>query len=239
MHLIPAIDIQNGKTVRLFQGKREELTVYEESPLAMAKRWASEGATWLHIVDLDGAFEGTSQNEPLIEEILRTVPLSVEVGGGIRDREKARRLFQYGASRVIVGTKAIEDRAFLESLAEEFPEKILVGVDARDGFVTVKGWTEKRDLRAEDFLSEISVLPLAGVVYTDIARDGALQGPNLTAIHRVVDSTSLPVIASGGVTTLEDLRSLAKIPLFGVIIGKALYECRIHLREALRLLATS
>ena len=233
MHIIPAVDIKNGKAVRLFQGQRDRETVYGDRPLDMALRWQDEGATYLHVVDLDGAFDGESQNAPHLKEILQNVKIPVEIGGGIRTLEKAEKYCDWGAARVIIGTKALEDRALLEKMTAELPGKINVGVDAKDGMVAVKGWTETSGKKAEDFLRELSALPVAAIIYTDISRDGALQGVNVAAMKRATEVTAIPIIASGGVTSVDDIRALAPLPLFGIISGKALYDGRLSLKAAM------
>jgi phosphoribosylformimino-5-aminoimidazole carboxamide ribotide isomerase len=239
MHILPAVDIKNGKAVRLFQGKADKETIYSDSPVDMARRWRDEGATYLHVVDLDGAFDGVSQNEPHIEQIVKELDIPVEVGGGVRTLEKARRLVDYGVDRVIIGTKAIEDRDFLNELIASLPGHINVGVDARDGYVAVKGWTETTKVNAEDFLAELSGSGVSAIIYTDISRDGALVGANIEAMRRATEVTDVPIIASGGVTTVEDIVALSALPLFGIISGKALYDGRISLAEALEALRSA
>lgn len=233
MHILPAVDIKGGKAVRLFQGEKDKETVYSDSPLSMAQRWADDGATYLHVVDLDGAFDGDSSNEKHIEQIVKNLKIPVEVGGGIRSLEKAKRLLDYGVDRVIIGTKALEDRPFLDSLLQTFPGRVNVGVDARDGYVAVKGWTETSGVKAEEFLAELSGSGVAAIIYTDISRDGALAGANVEAMRRATEATDVPIIASGGVTSVDDIRALAKLPLFGIISGKALYDGRMTLQQAL------
>jgi len=233
MHILPAVDIKGGKAVRLFRGEADRETVYAESPVDAAKQWADQGATWLHVVDLDGAFAESSQNESLIDEIVRSVSVPVEVGGGIRSLDKARRLVDAGAARVIIGTKALESREFLDELLQALPGKINVGVDARDGYVAVKGWTETSTQPAEVFLRSLKGSGAAAIIYTDISRDGALTGPNVEAMFRATRVTDIPIIASGGVSTLADIQALSKLPLFGIITGKALYEGCFTLAEAM------
>ena len=233
MHILPAVDIKGGKAVRLFQGEKDKETVYSDSPVDMAKRWADDGATYLHVVDLDGAFDGVSENEQYIKEIVETLDIPVEVGGGIRTLEKARRLVDYGVERVIIGTKALEDRAFLDELLVKLPGHINVGVDARDGYVSIKGWTETSGKKAEDFLAELSGSGLGAIIYTDISRDGALVGANIEAMKIATEATDVPIIASGGVTSSEDIKALSELPLFGIISGKALYDGRLTLQEAM------
>jgi phosphoribosylformimino-5-aminoimidazole carboxamide ribotide isomerase len=233
MHIIPAVDVKGGKAVRLFRGERDRETIYSGSPADMARRWADEGATYLHVVDLDGAFNGVSENESHIRDIVTAVDIPVEVGGGIRDHDKAKRLVDYGVERIIVGTKALQSPEFVAELTAALPGKINVGVDARDGFVAIHGWTETSEVRAVDFLARLDGLGVSGVIYTDISRDGALLGANLAAMKAACEAARTPVIASGGVTSLEDVRALAELPLFGMIVGKALYEGRLGLREAM------
>jgi phosphoribosylformimino-5-aminoimidazole carboxamide ribotide isomerase len=236
MHILPAVDIRGGRAVRLFQGRADRETVYDDSPADAARRWADAGATWLHVVDLDGAFEGESPNEPHIRAIVEAVGVPVEVGGGVRSVEKARRLLEAGAARVIVGTRAATDPAFLAEILETFPNRIAVGVDARDGRVAIRGWTESTGQDAETFLRSLSGSGAAAVIYTDIARDGALEGPNVEAMRRATEATDVPVIASGGVTTADDIRALGALSLEGIIVGKALYDGRLTLGEALEAL---
>ncbi len=233
MHIIPAVDIRNGKAVRLLRGEKDQETVYSDSPADMARRWADEGATYLHVVDLDGAFDGKSENEPHIRDIVRAVDIPVEVGGGVRTLEKARRLVGMGVHRVITGTKALESHWFVDELLAALPGRVNVGVDARDGFVAVQGWTETSGVKAEEFLAGFSGSGVAAIIYTDISRDGALAGVNVQAMRAACAATDVPVIASGGVTSAGDILALRDLPLFGVIAGKALYEGRLTLREAM------
>ena len=237
MHIIPAVDIRNGRAVRLFQGEKDRETIYSASPADMARRWADQGATWLHVVDLDGAFDGESANEPHIRDIIKAVKIPVQVGGGIRSLEKARRLADYGAERVILGTRALESRPFVDELTAALPGRVNIGIDARDGLVAVRGWTEVSRVQAVDFLASFKGSGVAGVIYTDISRDGALAGVNTHAMRAACRATDVPVTASGGVTSATDIRALRELPLFGVIVGKALYEERLTLREAMAALA--
>ncbi|MDR1613060.1 MAG: 1-(5-phosphoribosyl)-5-[(5-phosphoribosylamino)methylideneamino]imidazole-4-carboxamide isomerase [Planctomycetota bacterium] len=233
MHIIPAVDIRGGKAVRLLRGEKSRETVYSNSPADMARRWAAEGATYLHVVDLDGAFDGMSENAIHIRDIVMAVDIPVEVGGGVRDLDKAKRLVDYGVERVIVGTRALLAPEFVAELAGALPGKINVGVDARDGLVAVKGWTETSGVKAVDFLAGLEALGASGAIYTDISRDGALQGANIPALRAACAATPLPVIASGGVASVEDVEALSGLPLFGIIVGKALYEGRMTLEEAM------
>jgi phosphoribosylformimino-5-aminoimidazole carboxamide ribotide isomerase len=233
MHIIPAVDIRNGKAVRLLRGEKDRETVYSDSPADMARRWADEGATYLHVVDLDGAFDGASENEPHIRDIARAVAIPVEVGGGVRTVEKARRLIDMGVARVIVGTKALESRDFVDELLALLPGRVHIGVDARDGMVAIKGWTETSGTRATDFLAGFSGSGVGAIIYTDISRDGALEGVNAEAMRDACSATDVPIIASGGVASADDILKLRGLPLFGIIVGKALYEGRLTLREAM------
>lgn len=233
MHILPAVDIKGGRAVRLFQGEKDKETVYADSPVEAARNWVEQGATYLHVVDLDGAFDGVSENEKYIKEIAQTFSVPVEVGGGIRTLAKAKRLIDYGVERVIIGTKALEDRALLDAMIAALPGRVNVGVDARDGFVSIKGWTETSGKKAEDFLAELSGSGVAAIIYTDISRDGALVGANVEAMRRATEATDIPIIASGGVTSVDDIRALARLPLFGIISGKALYDGRLTLKEAM------
>lgn len=233
MHIIPAVDIKNGKAVRLLRGEKDRETVYSDSPADMARRWAAEGATYLHVVDLDGAFDGVSANEKHIRDIVMAVDIPVEVGGGIRDIEKAGRLADCGVDRIIIGTKALQSRAFIDELVDKLPGKVNIGVDARDGMVAIKGWTETSSVRADHFLASLNDSGVSGVIYTDISRDGALAGVNAQAMRMACKATTIPIIASGGVTDAGDIATLRALPLFGIIVGKALYEGRLTLAEAM------
>ncbi|MBI2194756.1 MAG: 1-(5-phosphoribosyl)-5-[(5-phosphoribosylamino)methylideneamino]imidazole-4-carboxamide isomerase [Planctomycetes bacterium] len=234
MLIYPAIDLQQGRCVRLRQGRPEASTVFSEDPAEAATRWAQAGAEFLHVVDLDGAFEGQPKNRSSIERILQAVRVPVQVGGGIRTAEAVEEMLRLGVARVILGTAALEDTAGFSVLAGRFPGRIALGLDARDGRVAVKGWAEVSDIPALDLLTRVSSLPLAAVVYTDIRRDGMMAGPNLEATRAVAEKAAVPVIASGGIATLEDVRRLARLPLGGMIIGRALYEGRIELSQAIQ-----
>ncbi|MCZ7647214.1 MAG: 1-(5-phosphoribosyl)-5-[(5-phosphoribosylamino)methylideneamino]imidazole-4-carboxamide isomerase [Planctomycetota bacterium] len=233
MLVIPAVDLKDGKAVRLVQGRADRQTVYDEDPVRAARRWADEGATRIHIVDLDGAFEGRPRNAAVTRRILQALEgLEVEVGGGLRTPESVAELLDAGAARCVIGTKAVEDRAFLKRLAETHPGRIILGLDAKNGLVATKGWVEVSELKATDLLAEVAALPLAEVIYTDIETDGMLQGPNFQRLAEVRAVSAFPVIASGGVATAEHLRRLAGDGCFGAIVGKALFDGRLTLREA-------
>jgi len=236
MKIYPAIDILDGKAVRLRRGRRAEATVYGD-PLEMARKWVSKGAEWLHVVDLDGAFLGRLKNLDLLREMAAAVPLAkIQVGGGIRSIAVVESLLDAGIQRVVLGTAAVEDPAFVKQALKQQPHNIAVGIDALDGNVQVAGWTENSHIRAITLAKRLQELGARVVIYTDISRDGVLAGPNLEATKEMLESTDLSVIASGGVSSIADLRHLAELDhsrLDGVIIGKALYEGLIGIEEAL------
>lgn len=238
MIIYPAIDIRNGKCVRLFQGDPSKETVYADDPVEVANKWKCEGATWLHVVDLDGAFAGTPVNRDLVISIAREANIPVQVGGGIRTEEDVMLYLEAGISRVIIGTRAFEDIDWFGSLCKKYPYRIALGLDARDGFVAVKGWKETTKVGVLDVVKQFSQIPLGAIIYTDISRDGTHAGVNVTATEKLLEMTHHPVIASGGVSSIDDvvkLLPLLKKGLNGVIIGRALYDQRIKLGEVLRL----
>jgi len=236
MKIYPAIDILDGKAVRLRRGRRADATVYGD-PLEMATKWVSKGAEWLHVVDLDGAFLGRLKNLDLLREMAAAVPFAkIQVGGGIRSITVVESLLDAGIQRVVLGTAAVEDPAFVKQALKEQPHNIAVGIDALDGNVQVAGWTENSHIRAITLAKRLQELGARVVIYTDISRDGVLAGPNIEATKEMLESTDLSVIASGGVSSIADLRHLAELDhsrLDGVIIGKALYEGLIGIEEAL------
>lgn len=238
MLIIPAIDVKDGRCVRLRQGDMAAETVYSDDVTAVAGRWQEQGASLIHVVDLNGAVDGEPKNLPHIESVIQAVRVKVQVGGGIRTIDTVRRYLDAGVSRVVLGTAAITDRVFLERACLEFPQRIILGLDARDGRIAVKGWTAVSDVRAIDLLKELSGCSIAAVVYTDIARDGMLSGPNLPALKEIVECSSFPVIASGGITSLEDLRVVRSLgpKIEGAIVGKALYDGKLDFRAALAVL---
>jgi phosphoribosylformimino-5-aminoimidazole carboxamide ribotide isomerase len=239
MEIIPAIDIRGGKCVRLDQGDYDRETVFADDPVGMARRWQAAGATRLHVVDLDGAREGGPRNEDVIRRLIKSVDISVEVGGGMRDVAVIGRYVEAGANRVAIGTAAIKDPTVLIHALGIFPgERIFVGVDARDGLVATEGWRETSEVRALDLIEQLSGFGVRRIFYTDIKSDGMLRGPNFPAINEVVEhagglASPMAVIASGGVSSVEDIRRLKLIGVEGVIIGKALYTRNLHLREAI------
>jgi phosphoribosylformimino-5-aminoimidazole carboxamide ribotide isomerase len=234
MQIWPAIDIRGGRCVRLVQGDYEKETVYGFEPSDMAVRFCADGATGLHLVDLDGARDGNNPNEPQIADIVREVSVPCQLGGGIRSEEIIRRYLDYGVARLIVGTRALQADGWLEAMCSKYPQKLLVAIDARDGRVSTEGWMKTTDTLATELATRISRFPAAGIVYTDIARDGMLAGPNLAAMREMVTAVDLPVIASGGVTTVEDIAGLADAGVAGCVIGRALYEGHLTLPQALQ-----
>ncbi len=235
MIVIPAIDLKDGRCVRLRQGRLDEETVYSEDPAEVARRWETEGARVLHVVDLNGAVEGVPRTRAVVESILKAVKIPVQVGGGIRDLATVEAYLAAGAERVVLGTAVVRDAALLEEACRRFPGRVIVGVDAKDGMVAVRGWTAVADQEATDFVGRVAGLAVYAVIYTDIARDGMLEGPNLDALRRMAAVCPVPLIASGGITRTEDLRQLRALgpKVIGAIVGKALYEGRIALRAAM------
>lgn len=238
MKVIPAVDIKGGKCVRLVQGQADRETVYGDDPVAMAVHWDEEGAQLIHIVDLDGAFDGLPRNAEIIKNIIYSSTVDIQVGGGIRTMEALDGYFMAGAYRCILGTIALQKPEFVEQAAKKYPGKIMVGIDAKDGMVAVKGWVEISEKKASDLAKQMESCGAAGFIFTDIGRDGMMQGPNLEAVRAFCESTSLPVIASGGVTRLEDITAiseLAECGVEGMIVGKALYDKSFQLKDALKL----
>lgn len=232
MNLWPAIDLRGGRCVRLLQGDYDRETVFDEDPEAQARRFVVAGARRLHIVDLDGAKSGEPVQAELVERIVRGAGVPCQVGGGIRTLETARRYAAAGVSRIVVGSIAIEKPELLESLAAALPGRIVLGLDAREGRVAVRGWVETSELQAVDVARRHQTLPLAGVVYTDIATDGTLRGPNLEALGEMIRSVRLPVVASGGISSAGDLARVAAIGASGCIVGRALYDGGLTLESA-------
>ncbi len=236
MEVIPAIDLLNGQCVRLYQGDYEQAQVFGEDPLAMAQHWVKQGATRLHLVDLDGAKDGHPVNHAVIEAIARKLPIPVQVGGGLRDRAGVAKLLACGVERAILGTVAVEQPELVRQLCQEFPQQIVVGIDARNGRVATRGWLETSEVSAIDLAQTMAASGAAAIIYTDIQRDGTLQGPNLPALRDMAEALSIPVIASGGVSSLTDLLSLLaleSVGIQGVIVGRALYDGEVQLKEAI------
>jgi phosphoribosylformimino-5-aminoimidazole carboxamide ribotide isomerase len=216
MEVIPAIDLLNGKCVRLYQGDYEQSQVFSENPVEIARQWLDRGATRLHVVDLDGAKQGQPVNLEAIEAIVRAISIPVQVGGGLRDRSSVARLLDLGVERAIIGTVAIEQPQLVERLCEEFPERIAVGIDARDGMVATRGWLETSQVAATELAQQMAAVGAAAIIYTDIHRDGTLTGPNLPALRELASVVEIPVIASGGVSSLTDLLSLLALEPLGI-----------------------
>ncbi len=238
MMVIPAVDLRGGRCVRLRQGRPEAETVFSDDPLAVARAWAQQGAPRLHVVDLDGAFAGTPKQAGLIEEIARSIPVPVEAGGGLRSLEAIETLLASGARWAMLGTRAALDPPFLEEACRRFPGRIIVAVDASDGNVTVDGWTQRLDVPAVDLAERAARAGAAEILYTDIVRDGTETGPNVLATEAVARAAALPLLASGGVGSLEDLRRLAGIQgVIGAVVGRALYTGAVDLTQALAELA--
>jgi phosphoribosylformimino-5-aminoimidazole carboxamide ribotide isomerase len=236
MLVIPAIDLKGGQCVRLLQGREKDVTVYSDNPASTARRWESSGAKLIHIVDLDGAFTGEQKNLEAIRAIREAVGIDLEVGGGIRTLQRLEELLSLGINRAILGTVAAEDPELLKEACTRHPGRVLVGIDARDGKVAVKGWTELTSHEAADFARTMQSHGAAGIIYTDISRDGMLTGPNIRATREIVDSVDVPVIASGGISSIEDIKGLMEIEgLWGAITGKAVYSGSLDLEEAIRL----
>jgi phosphoribosylformimino-5-aminoimidazole carboxamide ribotide isomerase len=237
MDVIPAIDLLAGRCVRLYQGDYEKSQVFSENPVDVAKMWVEQGATRLHIVDLDGAKAGKIVNLGAIEAIAQAVSIPIEVGGGLRDKDSVQKLFNLGVNWAILGTVAVEQPNLVQQLCQEFPQRIIVGIDARNGQVATRGWLETSEVLATQLAVQMQELGAAAIIYTDINRDGTLTGPNLDALRELCGAISIPVIASGGVSSVTDLLSLLALEaqgVRGVIVGRALYTGDIVLKEALR-----
>jgi len=238
MLLIPAIDLKDGKCVRLRQGAMDQVTRYSDDPVGMAEQWQNLGARYLHVVDLDGAVMGSPQHLPQIEMIAKRPGLRIQVGGGIRQVSTVQTYLAAGVDRVVVGTAALRNPKFLAEAATTFPGKMLLGIDIKNGYVAVQGWTEVSSLTPQQLFDTVRALPLAGVVFTDISKDGMLEGPNLPALKEAAQASPFPVIASGGVTSLQDVQAVQALHanISAIIIGKALYEGTLNLPEAITIL---
>lgn len=234
MEIWPAIDIRGGKCVRLKQGDYAQETVFAQDPAEMARHWVAQGARQLHLVDLDGARAGNPGNLAGVEAILASVDVPCELGGGIRTEETIGRLLQLGLARLVIGTLAVKQSEWFRRMCRKYPGRLVLGLDARDGRVATEGWLQTSEVSAAELAQEFDDEPLAAIVYTDIATDGMMTGPNVAAMAAMQRAVRLPVVASGGVTTVDDVARLAAAGLSGCIIGRALYEGRIRLPEALR-----
>ena len=237
MEIIPAIDLLDGNCVRLNQGNYNKVTQFNQDPLAQAKKWQDQGATRLHLVDLDGAKTGKPFNDSIIKSIVSKIDIPVQLGGGIRTRERAEELINYGLDRVILGTVAIEEPSLVEDLSKRNPGKIIVGIDAKDGKVATRGWINKSHIDATELARNLRDLDLAAIISTDISTDGTLNGPNCDSLKSICSTSNIPIIASGGVGSIADLYSLMDLKedgVVGIIIGRALYDETINLSEAIK-----
>lgn len=232
MLILPAIDLFDKKAVRLYKGDYNQMTVYNENPLEVAKDFENSGAEFIHIVDLEGAKDGTTPNIDVIENIVKNTSLKVEVGGGIRSREVIKKYLDIGVSRVILGTIAVTDNAFLRSVVSEYGEKIAVGADIKDGFVAIKGWVEKSNVSCDDFFKELSEIGVSTVICTDISKDGAMKGTNLELYKVLSQKYNMDIVASGGVSSIDDIKALKAMDMYGAILGKAYYIGAVNLKEA-------
>jgi len=242
MYVLPAVDLLDGKVVRLAQGKRDQVTIYSDDPVAVAKRWMDAGASWLHVVDLNGAFDGTYINLPVARQVIQACQrINVEISGGIRTEQALEQAMQAGAARVVLGTKACEDPEFVRRAAAKYDRKIAVAIDAKGGEVVSRGWVSATALSVTDLARQMKELGVSTLICTDVSRDGMLTGPNLQLLRDVLSAGPKELIASGGVSSLEDLKTLKPLEpqgVVGVIIGKALYEGTIDLGEAVRLVSS-
>ena len=237
MIIIPAIDLKDGKCVRLFKGEEEKVTVFSDHPAQIAKEWEDSGAKWIHVVDLDGAFSGKPKNFNVIKSIVGSVKCPVQVGGGIRNIDTVREYVGIGVKRVILGTAAFNDQDFLRNACSEFPQEIAVGIDTKNGKIAVKGWTEVIDQSTDEVLQNLKTAGVSVVLNTNIDRDGTMEGINIESAREFINESPIPVIASGGIATMEDLEKLASIEhlgLYGAILGKSIYTGSINLKEAIK-----
>lgn len=236
MIIIPAVDIKNGKCVRLLQGRKDAETVFADDPAAMAQQWADQGAELIHVIDLDGAFEKTPRNFPVIEQILKSVNVPIQIGGGIRDEATIKMYLDAGVERIIIGTEAIRNPQLVKDACRIFPGKIVVGIDARNGLVAIEGWTKTTRTQAVDLAKQFEDSGVTAINFTDIHRDGMQTGPNIEETRKLAESISIPVVASGGVSSLADIQNLlplTAVGVTGVITGKALYTGAMNLNDAI------
>ncbi|MFA5577191.1 MAG: 1-(5-phosphoribosyl)-5-[(5-phosphoribosylamino)methylideneamino]imidazole-4-carboxamide isomerase [Tissierellaceae bacterium] len=234
MIIYPAIDMKDKACVRLTQGSYDKLTVYESDPVKVAKRWEKQGASIIHLVDLDGARDGIRVNEGIVKDILANIDIPVQLGGGIRDTETIDLFLSYGVSQLIVGTAALKDRAWIRDMIEKYGDKIIVSIDATKGYIATDGWESISNVRALDYIMELESFGLSRIVYTDIEKDGMLEGPNFKIYEEVKKQSKIEIIASGGITSMEDIKRLKEMDIYGAIIGKALYNGNLDLEEVLK-----
>jgi phosphoribosylformimino-5-aminoimidazole carboxamide ribotide isomerase len=232
--IYPAIDIKDGQCVRLFKGQFSDVTVYGDSPAEMAKKWESLGGEYIHVVDLDGALKGHGVNAEKIKEICNSVNVPVQTGGGIRTMEDIESKLECGIDRVIIGTKAVADSDFVKRAVDKYGQKIVIGIDAKDGMVAIEGWEKTSDFTAVEFAKKMVSIGVQTIVYTDIATDGTLAGPNVDAMAEMTKAVDADIIASGGIGSLEHIKSLVPTGVEGVIVGKALYTGKVNLTEAVK-----
>lgn len=233
MLIFPAIDLYGGKAVRLYKGDYQQMTVYSDSPVSVAHDFEQKGAKWVHLVDLEGAKNGTTPNIEVVSQIARESSLLCEIGGGIRNMETVERYFEAGVSRVILGTAAVTDEEFLRKSVGKYGEKIAVGVDIKDGMVAIKGWVEKSEYNAFDFCEKMQKIGVKTIICTDISKDGAMKGANHALYRELSEKFDMQIVASGGVSSMEDVEKLTKLNIYGAIIGKAYYTGAIDLKEAI------
>lgn len=234
MRIYPAIDIKDGQCVRLYKGRFDDMTVYGSDPAEMAKKWEAQGGEYIHVVDLDGALKGHGVNAEVIKKICESVNVPVQTGGGIRTMADIEAKLACGIDRVIIGTKAVSDADFVKRAVDKYGDKIVIGIDAKDGMVAVEGWEKTSDFKAVEFAKKMESIGVRTIVYTDIATDGTLAGPNLAAMREMAENVGMDVIASGGVGNIEHIRALVPCGVEGVITGKALYTGSIDLNEAIK-----
>lgn len=234
MQIIPAIDIRNGKCVRLFQGDYEKETIYANSPIAMALKWKKQGAKMLHVVDLDGAKNGDLINFEVIKKIISKTSLTVQIGGGIRSAASIKRLIEVGVSKIILGTSGVKDKKFLKKIIGEYQEKIIISLDVSNNKLMTNGWLETNIIDPIMFIKKLEKVGVRTIIYTDISRDGTLTEPNYKMIEQIIKNTKMSVIVAGGIASTEQIKKLKTMGIEGVIIGKALYEGKINLREVMK-----
>ncbi len=235
MIILPAIDMYDKKAVRLFKGDYSQMTVYSDNPVEIARDFKNSGAEFIHLVDLEGAKDGTTPNIDVVEKIIKETGLKTEIGGGIRNKEALEKYLTVGASRVILGTAAVTDREFLLWAVKNYGDKIAVGADIKDGYVAIKGWLERSEIRCEDFFSDMQNIGVRTIICTDISKDGAMQGTNRALYKELSEKFNIDIVASGGVSSIEDIIALREMKLYGAIVGKAYYVKAINLEEAIAL----
>lgn len=235
MYILPATDLYDGKVVRLYKGDYNQMTVYSEKPLQIAREFADCGAEYLHVVDLEGARDGTTPNRRVVEKLVEKSGMSIEIGGGIRTEDTVRTYIDMGVERVILGTSAVTDPVFLEKMIDRYADQIAVGVDLADGFVAIKGWTEQSEVSADAFFEHLQRMGVRTVICTDISKDGTLSGTNLQLYKSLSETYDMQLIASGGISTLDDIVALREMDLYGAILGKAIYTGDLDLKDAVKL----